>query len=67
MKQLDLPKFLQKRITIRVFDRFDACILKNKRGNVVETIYENLKIFCGEMNELCLIDYVWIYWTAVVI
>jgi len=32
--------------------RATPCILKNKRGNVVEATYENLKIFGGEMNEL---------------
>jgi len=48
----ETAKFLQKRTKISVFLRFDACILKNKRGNVVETIYSNLKMFGGKMNEL---------------
>jgi len=58
MKQLDLPvpKFLQNRTNISVFDRFDACSSlpvssKNKRGNVVGTIYANFKIFGGELNK----------------
>jgi len=49
-----IPKFLQKPPKLNVFDRFEACILKKTRGNVVETIYfyANLKIFGGEINEL---------------
>jgi len=52
MKQLDLPIFLLRQNKTRVFDRFDVCILKNERGIVIEVIYENVKIFGGEMNQL---------------
>jgi len=56
MKQLDLRIFLQKQTKMSLFDRFDACILKHKRRNVVQTISANLKIFGGEMNELYKIE-----------